>query len=61
VIAERIGESSRASLGALADLISPRTGIMRSLARVSRGTEEPSPPVVCQSLVSQFDYRTAST
>jgi ribosomal protein S12 methylthiotransferase accessory factor len=61
VIAERIGESSRASLGALAELISPRTGIIRSLSRVSRGTEEPSPPVVCQSLVSQFDYRTAST
>jgi ribosomal protein S12 methylthiotransferase accessory factor len=61
MIAERIGESSRASLGALADLISPRVGIIRSLTRVSRGTEEPSPPVVCQSLVSQFDYRTAKT
>ena len=47
--------------GPLADLISPRTGIIRSLSRVSRGTEEPSPPVVCQSLVSQFDYRTANT
>jgi ribosomal protein S12 methylthiotransferase accessory factor len=61
MIAEGIGESSRASLGALADLISPRVGIIRSLSRVSRGTEEPSPPVICQSLVSQFDYRTAKT
>jgi len=61
MIVERIGESSRANLGALAELISPRTGIIRSLSRVSRGTEEPSPPVVCQSLVSQFDYRTANT
>ena len=61
MIAERLGESSKASLGPLADLISPRTGIIRSLSRVSRGTEEPSPPVVCQCLVSQFDYRTANT
>jgi len=59
VIAEQVGESSRAGLGALAELISPRTGIIRSLSRVSRGTEEPSPPVVCQAQVSQFDYRTA--
>jgi ribosomal protein S12 methylthiotransferase accessory factor len=42
-------------------LISPRTGIIRSLSRVSRGTLEPSVPVVCQALVSQFDYRTAKT
>ncbi len=61
MIAERLGESSKATLGPLADLISPRTGIIRSLSRVSRGTEEPSPPVVCQCLVSQFDYRTANT
>src|SRR5437899_196283 len=61
MIAERLGESSKASLGPLADLISPRTGIIRSLSRVSRGTEEPSSPVVCQCLVSQFDYRTANT
>jgi ribosomal protein S12 methylthiotransferase accessory factor len=60
MITERLGESSKATLGPLADLISPRTGIIRSLSRVSRGTEEPSPPVVCQALVSQFDYRTAS-
>ncbi len=61
MIVEHIGDSSRMSLGALADLISPRVGIIRSLSRVSRGTEEPNPPVVCQSLVSQFDYRTAKT
>ena len=61
MIAERLAESSKATLGPLADLISPRTGIIRSLSRVSRGTEEPSPPVVCQCLVSQFDYRAANT
>jgi ribosomal protein S12 methylthiotransferase accessory factor len=61
MIAEGIGESSKASLGALANLISPRVGIIRSVSRVSRGTEEPSPPVVCQALISQFDYRTAKT
>ena len=33
MIAERLGESSKASLGPLADLISPRTGIIRSLSR----------------------------
>ena len=61
MIAERLGESSKAALGALADLISPRTGIIRSLSRVSRGTEEPSPPVVCQALVSQFDFRASES
>ena len=35
MIVERIGESSRANLGALAELISPRTGIIRSLSRVA--------------------------
>jgi oxazoline/thiazoline synthase len=45
VIAESVGATSRSSLGALADLISPRTGIIRSLSRVSCGTEEPTVPV----------------
>lgn len=53
VIADRL----LAGIGPLADLVSPRTGIIRSLQRVSRGTEEPSVPVVVQSSLSQFDYR----
>src|SRR5262245_55038060 len=61
MITEAVGAGSRASLGALTDLISPRTGIIRSLSRVSRGTEEPSPPILCQCVLSQFDYRTAKT
>jgi ribosomal protein S12 methylthiotransferase accessory factor len=61
VITEGISADARASLGPLADLISPRSGIIRSLSRVSRGTEEPSVPVICQAAVSQFDYRTAKS
>jgi ribosomal protein S12 methylthiotransferase accessory factor len=59
VITEGIGANSKAALGPLADLISPRTGIIRNITRVSRGTEEPSVPVVWQCVLSQFDYRTA--
>lgn len=47
-------------IGPLADLVSSRTGIIRSLQRVSRGTDEPSVPVVVQSTLSQFDYRKGS-
>lgn len=61
MIAEGIAASSKAALGSLAELISPRVGVIRTLSRISRGTEEPSPPVICQALVSQFDYRTAKT
>src|SRR5437763_9230869 len=50
------GESSR---GQLSQLASPRTGIVRSLSRISRGTEEPNPPFICQATISHFDYRSA--
>jgi ribosomal protein S12 methylthiotransferase accessory factor len=47
------------NLERLSDLISPRTGIIRSVSRISRGTEEPNPPVICQGTVSHFDFRNA--
>jgi ribosomal protein S12 methylthiotransferase accessory factor len=61
MIVEGVNDRSRATLGPLGDLISPRTGIIRSLSRVSRGTEEPNVPVVCQCIVSHFDYRASPT
>ena len=47
------------SIGELSRLISPRTGIIRSLSRISRGIEEPNPPVICQATLSHFDFRAA--
>ena len=49
----------RDQLMPLTDLVSPRTGIIRSIARISRGTEEPNPPVVFQANLSHFDFRKA--
>jgi ribosomal protein S12 methylthiotransferase accessory factor len=45
--------------GPLADLISNRTGIIRSVTCVQRGAEEPSPPIICQAELSHFDFRAA--
>ena len=49
----------RGIIGNWADLVSPRTGIIRSVSRVQRGAEEPSPPFIYQSDVSHFDFRAA--
>lgn len=46
-------------VGPLADLVSPRTGIIRSVSRVQRGAEEPCPPMVYRAEVSHFDFRMA--
>ena len=48
----------RKIVGNWADLVSPRTGVIRTIARVQRGAEEPSPPFIYQSEISHFDYRT---
>jgi ribosomal protein S12 methylthiotransferase accessory factor len=45
--------------GELSRLISPRTGIIRNVSRISRGIQEPNPPVICQATLSHFDFRTA--
>jgi ribosomal protein S12 methylthiotransferase accessory factor len=47
----------REIVGNWADLVSPRTGIIRTLSRVQRGAEEPSPPFIYQSEVAHFDFR----
>jgi ribosomal protein S12 methylthiotransferase accessory factor len=49
----------RQLVGPLADLVSNRTGIIRSVSRAQRGAEEPCPPVVYQAEVSHFDFRLA--
>ncbi len=51
--------SLREVVGNWADLVSPRTGIIRGLSRVQRGAEEPSPPIIYQAEVSHFDFQTA--
>ncbi|HTP86668.1 MAG TPA: YcaO-like family protein [Bryobacteraceae bacterium] len=45
----------------LLDLVSPRTGIIRSLNRVARSIEEPSPPILYHALLSNFDFRKAES
>ena len=49
----------RELIGPLADLVSARTGIIRSVSRAERGAEEPSQRVVYQAEVSHFDFRLA--
>lgn len=43
----------------LMDLVSPRVGILRSLSKIVRGVEEPTPPIIYQATLSHFDYRQA--
>jgi ribosomal protein S12 methylthiotransferase accessory factor len=47
----------REIVGNWADFVSPRTGVIRTVSRVQRGAEEPSPPFIYQSEVSHFDFR----
>jgi ribosomal protein S12 methylthiotransferase accessory factor len=49
----------RKIVGNWADLVSPRTGVIRTVSRVQRGAEEPSPPFIYQSEISHFDFRVA--
>lgn len=49
----------RQMVGPLAELVSDRTGIIRSVNRVQRGAEEPSPPVIYQAELTHFDFRQA--
>jgi ribosomal protein S12 methylthiotransferase accessory factor len=43
----------------LLDLVSPKVGVIRSLSKITRGVEEPSPPVMYQATLSHFDFRMA--
>lgn len=43
----------------LFELVSDRTGIIKSLSCVPRGVDEPNPPVLYQATISHFDFRKA--
>ena len=47
------------SANRLLELVSDRVGLIKSLSRVTRGAEEPNPPVIYQSILSHFDFRNA--
>jgi ribosomal protein S12 methylthiotransferase accessory factor len=42
----------------LTDLVDPRVGIVRSCRRVAKDWREPPRPLIYQSILSNFDYRT---
>lgn len=48
-----------AVINRLMDLVSPRVGVIRSLSRIGRGAEEPSPPFIYQAVLAHFDFRNA--
>jgi ribosomal protein S12 methylthiotransferase accessory factor len=41
----------------LMELVSPRVGLIRSVSRMVRGEEEPSPPYIYNAVLAHFDYR----
>ncbi len=43
----------------LLELVSDRVGLIKSLSFPTRGADEPDPPVICQAVLSHFDYRNA--
>jgi ribosomal protein S12 methylthiotransferase accessory factor len=44
----------------LSEMVSERVGLIRSLGLPGREADEPNPPVVCQAILSHFDYRKAN-
>jgi len=51
------GVALSAQVERLLDLVSPRTGVIRSLTRVSRGAAEPNPPILYHAMLSNFDFK----
>jgi ribosomal protein S12 methylthiotransferase accessory factor len=47
-------------LESLRDLVSPRTGIIKTLALRAKSAGEPSVPYICDALLSHFDFRKGS-
>ncbi|MCU1264095.1 MAG: hypothetical protein JWM21_413 [Acidobacteria bacterium] len=43
----------------LLDLVSPKVGVLRSVSKIVRGVEEPTPPIIYQATLAHFDYRAA--
>ena len=46
-----------AQIERLLSLVSPRTGVVRSLVRIPRGVDEPVPPILYQATLSNFDFK----
>ncbi len=51
--------SLRKIVGPWADLVSPRTGVIRSVSPFQRGAEEPCPPILYRAEISHFDFQMA--
>ena len=45
--------------GRLLEMVGERVGVIRSLTFPTRGADEPNPPLICQAILSHFDYRRA--
>ena len=43
----------------LLDLVSARVGVIKSLTRVARGADEPSPPILYHALLANYDFKKA--
>jgi ribosomal protein S12 methylthiotransferase accessory factor len=56
---QMIAQPQDEQLQRLLDLVSPKVGVLRSLSKIVRGVEEPTPPIIYQATLSHFDYRTA--
>jgi ribosomal protein S12 methylthiotransferase accessory factor len=54
-----IAREHDADIQRLLELVSPKVGILRSLSKIVRGVEEPTPPIIYQATLSHFDYRLA--
>ncbi|MCW3052561.1 MAG: hypothetical protein JWN14_1731 [Chthonomonadales bacterium] len=52
---------SLSQLERLKELVSPRVGLIRSVSPIARGIEEPDPPVLCQAILSNFDFSPRGT
>lgn len=49
----------RSRIDELMELVSPRVGLIKNLARVVRRANEPTPPIIYYGQISHFDFRSA--
>lgn len=43
----------------LLDLVNPRVGVIKTLTRVARGADEPSPPILYHAVLANYDFKKA--
>ena len=43
----------------LLDLVSSRVGVIKSVTRVARGADEPSPPILYHAVLANYDFKKA--